>query len=102
MQFIPERLETYLYWIKERELIRYRKEELKEEPPWTEDEILKQFKFCQVFREDDRTTRWFREHIRDPLKDSPDVVMAIYWLSVMIPARFCNNNVSSVIIMVLL
>ena len=26
MQFIPERLETYLYWIKERELIRYRKE----------------------------------------------------------------------------
>jgi hypothetical protein len=48
----------------------------KKEPPWTEDEILKQFKFCQVFREDDRTTRWFREHIRDPLKDSPDVVMA--------------------------
>tara|TARA_R110000851_G_scaffold76241_6_gene167894 strand:+ start:7806 stop:8747 length:942 start_codon:yes stop_codon:yes gene_type:complete len=75
-QFIPERLETYLYWISEREMIRYRKENEKKEPPWTEDEILKQFKFCQVFREDDRTTRWFREHIRDPLKDSPDVVMA--------------------------
>jgi hypothetical protein len=76
MQFLPERVETYLYWIQERERIRHRKEELLQEPPWTDDPILREFKFCQVFREDDRTTRWFREHIREPLKDSPDVAMA--------------------------
>lgn len=76
MQFLPERVDTYLYWIEERERIRHKKEELKQEPPWSEDPILKEFKFCQVFREDDRTTRWFRTHIRDPLKNSPDVAMA--------------------------
>ena len=74
--FIEQELQRYMYWIREREQIRLRKEELKQEPPWTQDEILEKFKFCQVFREDDRTTRWFRSHIRDPLKDSPDVLMA--------------------------
>lgn len=45
-------------------------------PPWTDDPILQKFKFCQVFREDDRTTRWFRTHIRDPYRDDPEVLMA--------------------------
>ena len=69
MQFIPERLETYLYWIKERELIRYRKENEKKEPPWTEDEILKQFKFCQVFQnchsEVEKSFKTSAKHLKD-------------------------------------
>ena len=40
------------------------------------DPILREFKFCQVFREDDRTTRWFRHHIREPLRNDPEVFMA--------------------------
>jgi len=75
-RFIPEELDRYTYWIEERERIRHLKEELKQEPPWTEDPILKEFKFCQVFREDDRTTRWFRTHMREPLRNNPDVFMA--------------------------
>ena len=75
-RFIPEELDRYTYWIEERERIRHLKEELKQDPPWTEDPILKEFKFCQVFREDDRTTRWFRTHMREPLRNSPDVFMA--------------------------
>jgi len=75
-RFIPEELDRYTYWIEERERIRYLKEDLKQDPPWTEDPILKEFKFCQVFREDDRTTRWFRTHMREPLRNSPDVFMA--------------------------
>lgn len=75
-RFIPEELDRYTYWIEERERIRYLKEELKQEPPWTGDPILKEFKFCQVFREDDRTTRWFRTHMREPLRNSPEVFMA--------------------------
>ncbi len=31
--------------------------------PWIADPILQQFRFCNVFREDDRTTKWIREHI---------------------------------------
>jgi hypothetical protein len=38
---------------------------------WTDDPILRQFRFCHIFREDDRTTEWFRENIRHPLRDDP-------------------------------
>lgn len=31
--------------------------------PWTEDTILQNYRFCNIFREDDKTTRWIREHI---------------------------------------
>jgi hypothetical protein len=31
--------------------------------PWTADPILQQYRFCNVFREDDTTTRWIRERI---------------------------------------
>ena len=34
-------------------------------PPWTEDPILQQYRFCNIFREDDRTTRWIRSHITE-------------------------------------
>jgi len=35
--------------------------------PWTSDPVLQQYRFCNVFREDDRVTEWFRENIRKPL-----------------------------------
>ena len=74
--FINEEVDRYLYWIEERESIRRKKEDADADPPWTEDEIFKTFKFCQVYREDDRTTRWFAAHIRRPLSAEPEVVMA--------------------------
>jgi len=74
--FIDEELDRYFYWLHERENIRIRKEERGDPPPWTDDPILQEFKFCQVFREDDRTTRWFRTHMRDPLQNKPEVLMA--------------------------
>ena len=74
--FIQEELDRYCYWQTERESIRLQKEVSNLPSPWTDDPILREFKFCQVFREDDRTTRWFREHIRDPLADDRDVLMA--------------------------
>ena len=74
--FIQEELDRYLYWQVERENIRLQKEVSNFPPPWTDDPILQQYKFCQVFREDDRTTRWFKKHIREPMRDSTDVLMA--------------------------
>ncbi len=35
--------------------------------PWTEDKVLQEWRFTNVFREDDKTTTWFRENVRDPL-----------------------------------
>ncbi len=44
--------------------------------PWTADPILNAYRFTNVFRELDKTTVWFREHVRDPLRDRPEVLLA--------------------------
>lgn len=52
---------------------RYRIKERRErgEPlPWTDDAVFKAWRFCNVHREDDRTTRWFAENIRQPLNET--------------------------------
>lgn len=53
-----------------REQIRLRKE-AGDPPPWTDDPILQRFFFCNVFREDDKTTRWFAKNIRNAVQDVP-------------------------------
>lgn len=44
--------------------------------PWTTDEVLRENRFTNVFRELDRTTIWFREQIRNPLRKQLWVVPA--------------------------
>ncbi len=63
----------------------YLKRQAGEQRPWTKDDYLRQFKFCNVFRETDATTVWIRENIRDPLRDSPSVFQA------MLIARWFNR-----------
>lgn len=62
--FIQERYRIFL------------KKQAGEPRPWTQDDILDYYKFTNVFREDDATTVWFRENVRDRLKDSPDIILA--------------------------
>jgi hypothetical protein len=59
------------HWIREREAIRKKKEELRLPSPWTSDPILAAYRFCNVRREDDLVTRWVREHVRTPFVDHP-------------------------------
>jgi hypothetical protein len=62
--------EPLWYWVREREAIRLRKE--RDEPsPWTTDPILRDYRFCCVRREDDRVTRWVREHVRERFAGHP-------------------------------
>lgn len=42
----------------------------------TRDPVLSKWRFCNVFREDDVTTAWFRKNIREPMKDDPRVLLA--------------------------
>lgn len=44
---------------------------LGKDPPWTADPVLRRWYFCNVFREDDRTTKWFRENVRDKVAQYP-------------------------------
>lgn len=52
----------FWYWINERQRIFLRKE-AGEDPPWTTDEILRRYKFTNVFREQDRVTRELRKRV---------------------------------------
>lgn len=62
------------FWIKEREAIRERKER-GDPPPWTDDEVLKTYRFCNVYREDDKVTRWIARHWREPNKHDKHLVI---------------------------
>jgi hypothetical protein len=52
--------------------------------PWTDDPILQQFRFCNIYRELDRVTIWITEHWREPHRDDPDL-----WFAMSV-ARFVN------------
>ena len=60
-------IDTLLYWIREREAIRRRKE--RGAPwPWTKDKILQEWRFTNVRREDDAVTQWIAWNIRQRYK----------------------------------
>ncbi len=79
-----DRLISFLKFIKEREVIRIKKEVDKLPPPWTKDPILQTYRFCNVHREDDRVTRWIKANWRDPHYDDP------YLWFAMLVARLIN------------
>ena len=51
----------------------------------THDPILGQYRFCNVFREQDKVTEWVQDHVREPLKTNPRLVQALT------VARFINR-----------
>lgn len=68
-------IENFFVYARAREQIRLDRESGLP-PPWTKDMILRRNRFCNVHREDDKTTRWFRDNVRDRLRDSPKVLLA--------------------------
>ena len=69
-----EAFDTLWYWINERHRI-YLKKEAGEAKPWTTDPILQEWKFCNVFRELDKTSVWVIENIINPHKNELEVLM---------------------------
>src|SRR5262249_50989978 len=60
----------FLHWVSEREVIRV-KREAGEPGPWTDDPILRQFRFCNVARKRDRVSRWILAHLIEPYREAP-------------------------------
>ncbi len=81
---IEDGIERLVQFIVRRENVRLRKTR-GETPPWTDDEILQTYRFCNIHREDDATTRWIARCWRTPNKDMPDL-----WL-LMTMARLLND-----------
>jgi hypothetical protein len=48
-----------------------------QKPPWTTDPILRDYRFCNIYREDDKVTVWIRENWREPHSKDPDLWFAM-------------------------
>lgn len=70
----------FWYFISERHKI-FLKREAGEPKPWTADPILQKYKFVNVFRQYDRTTRWLLENFLIPHEqdDIRDIAFNICW-----------------------
>jgi hypothetical protein len=68
------RVDEFFQYARERQSI-YIKKTAGFPKPWTEDTILQRYKFCSVFREDDRTTIHLRK-ITETMRDKPEVLLA--------------------------
>ena len=67
---LSESVGRFFAFMIKREQIRLYKE-AGEPWPWSDDQILNTYKFTNVKREDDRTTRWMREFWTGPNEDRP-------------------------------
>lgn len=63
-----EAYDTFWYWINERQKIGLAKAS-GEPKPWSEDPIFQNWKFCNVFRTDDKQTKWLYDNILEPHHD---------------------------------
>jgi hypothetical protein len=69
-------VEGFFYYINERHSITL-KRSIGESFPWTDDEILQTYSFCNVFRELDKVTVWIRENWKEPYADHPNLPFAM-------------------------
>lgn len=83
MNLVGEKILLLAGFIRERELLRFRKENGLE--PWTTDPILGKYRFCNIHREDDRVTKWISENWRTPCSR-----LRYLWFF-MVLARIINN-----------
>jgi hypothetical protein len=74
--FLSDLLDRFLYWMEERQRI-YLRRQRGQPRPWTDDTILQRYRFCNVYREQDRTTIWIRENWREPYADHPNLWFAL-------------------------
>jgi len=65
----------FWYWCKERYSIR-KKRLAGRSKPWTDDVVLRENFFTNPYREHDKVTVWFRDRVRDILRDDARVLLA--------------------------
>lgn len=86
-----EKVENFFAFARERHAI-YELRKDDQPWPWTDDTILRRYKFTNVFRELDRTTLWFSEHVRDRMRHDPAVLLAT-----VVFRWFCKQEIGEVI-----
>jgi hypothetical protein len=77
-------MEQLLNFIRERESVR-RKREAGLPYPWTDNPILRDYRFCNIEREQDRVTKGIAALYREPHKDDPGL-----WFALLVARRAVN------------
>ncbi len=78
-----KQVKEFFAFVKERHAI-YECRQAGKSKPWTKDPILRQYRFCNDYRELDTVTIWIRKNWREPFKQDPNV-----WFAMLV-ARFVN------------
>jgi hypothetical protein len=81
---IEDNVARLISFIVRREEVRIHKE-AGEDWPWTDDPILREYRFCNIRREDDAVTRWVVKNVREPYENDADL-----W-HLLTMARLFNN-----------
>ena len=63
---VQDNVDDFFDFITQRQSIFHKRFELRQSPPWTEDEILQRYLFDNVYRELDRGSLWFITHVARP------------------------------------
>jgi hypothetical protein len=79
------RVKELFAFIQEREAI-YQRRAAGQPKPWTKDKILSNYRFCNMYRENDTVTKWIADHWRTPNAAEPDL-----WFAMTV-ARLLNNT----------
>jgi hypothetical protein len=66
----------FFAYARERHAIYLRRQMCIPDSQLTKDTILSMYRFCNVFRELDTTTEWFRVNVRDRYRSTPEVLLA--------------------------
>jgi hypothetical protein len=75
MEFVEQQFNHFTRWITEREKVRCAKESGAPKP-WTNDAIIRNYRFCNVRRMDDKVSRWLLEDWYDYAQDTRTLVVA--------------------------
>ena len=83
-------IKEFFSFLDERQAI-YERRQAGQAWPWTDDPILRDYYFCNVFREQDKVTAWIRKYLREPImKRAPKAKMPSIMIFNMALARFFN------------
>lgn len=84
-------LDEYWYWIHERQEIWHKRVNLKQPAPWTDDPILRDYKFTHAVRDLDRLTIFYIDNILSKLEDNEQSKKSVL-LNTMIFRLFCRDD----------
>src|SRR5205085_3474477 len=76
MKIKVKNLRSLLTWMEERQKI-YLKRIEDQKPPWTEDPVMRRYRFCNVYRNQDRETRWLHKNWIEPQKRHENLWFAV-------------------------